>query len=222
MAESRNVADSRDTGFRITSIITALEEKYPEAPLALQFNNGFELLIAVILSAQCTDARVNQVTRGLFKKYRAPGDYLKVPSDHLELELKPTGFYRNKTKSVLACCRMLDEDFGGEIPQDIDKLVRLPGVGRKTAAMVLGNAYGLHQGIAVDTHVGRVAQRVQLSDAKTAEKIEQDLMHLVPRGKWTWFSNSLILHGRETCVARKPKCMDCVIEKWCLYPEKSS
>lgn len=156
----------------------------------IHFENGFELLIAVILSAQCTDERVNQVTERLFKKYRSAQDYLDVPREQLEEEIKPTGFYRNKTKSLQACCRMLVDQYEGEVPKHIDQLVKLPGVGRKTAAMVLGNAYDLQQGIAVDTHVSRVAQRVQLSAAKTPDKIEQDLMKMVSPDKWTWFSNA--------------------------------
>ncbi|MGA7876905.1 MAG: endonuclease III, partial [Desulfoferrobacter sp.] len=163
----------------------------------------------------------NQVTEQLFKRYKSPDDYLKIPREQLEEEIKSTGFYRNKAKSLQACCRMLVEQFGGEVPKEIDQMVKLPGVGRKTAAMVLGNAYGLQQGIAVDTHVSRVVQRVQLSEAKTAEKIEQDLMGLVPREKWTWFSNAVILHGRQTCIARKPKCNVCPIENWCLFPDKN-
>ncbi len=206
---------------RLENIMAALQQKYPKAPLALRFNNGFELLIAVILSAQCTDQRVNQVTKHLFSDYRTPQDYLQTHPEKLEEEIKVTGFYRNKAKSILSCCRMLVDQFGGKVPEDIDEMVKLPGVGRKTAAMVLGNAYGLQQGIAVDTHVGRVAQRLQLSLAKTPEKIELDLMAIAPREKWTWLSNALILHGRETCKARGPLCKECVIEKWCPFESKT-
>mgnify|MGYP005841405713 CR=1 FL=1 len=206
---------------RLESILAALQRKYPEAPLALRFTSSFELLIAVILSAQCTDQRVNQVTEHLFSEYRVPEDYLRVPVEKLEEQIKSTGFYRNKAKSIVACCRMLVDQFGGKVPEDIDETVKLPGVGRKTAAMVLGNAYGLQQGIAVDTHVGRVAQRLQLSQAKTPEKIELDLMALAPREKWTWLSNAFILHGRETCKARAPLCKDCFVESWCPYDNKT-
>lgn len=206
---------------RLQKILEVLQHRYPQASLALSYDNGFELLVAVMLSAQCTDERVNQVTGTLFKKYKSPEDYLQIAREQLEEEIRPAGFYRNKAKSLQDCCRVLVEQFGGEVPQDIEQLVQLPGVGRKTAAMVLGNAYGLHQGIAVDTHVSRVAQRVQLSSAKTVEKIERDLMQLVPRERWTWFSNAVILHGRETCTARKPRCTVCVIEPWCLFPEKN-
>ena len=217
----RSKESLKDLEKRLEKILEALQQKYPDAPLALRHNNAFELLVAVILSAQCTDERVNQVTEQLFKRYKSPDDYLKIPREQLEEEIKSTGFYRNKAKSLQACCRMLVEQFGGEVPKEIDQMVKLPGVGRKTAAMVLGNAYGLQQGIAVDTHVSRVVQRVQLSEAKTAEKIEQDLMGLVPREKWTWFSNAVILHGRQTCIARKPKCNVCPIENWCLFPDKN-
>ncbi len=217
----RSKESLKDLEERLEKILEALQQKYPDAPLALRHNNAFELLVAVILSAQCTDERVNQVTEQLFKRYKSPDDYLKIPREQLEEEIKSTGFYRNKAKSLQACCRMLVEQFGGDVPKEIDQMVKLPGVGRKTAAMVLGNAYGLQQGIAVDTHVSRVVQRVQLSEAKTAEKIEQDLMGLVPREKWTWFSNAVILHGRQTCIARKPKCNVCPIENWCLFPDKN-
>ena len=188
---------------------------FPEAPLALKFSNGFELLIAVILSAQCTDERVNQVTEKLFQKYHEPEDFLKVPKEELEQDIRPTGFYRQKAKSLRACCQTLIEEFGGKIPQDIDKMTRIPGVGRKTAAMVLGNAYGINQGIAVDTHVKRVVERLGLSDKKNVNKIEQDLMQLVPQEKWSWFSNAMILFGRHICQARKPRCPECPFQEWC-------
>jgi len=217
----RSKESTQDLQERLEKIVETLKKKYPDAPLALRHNNAFELLVAVILSAQCTDERVNQVTEQLFNRYKSPDDYLKIPREQLEEEIKSTGFYRNKAKSLQACCRMLVEQFGGEVPREIDQLVKLPGVGRKTAAMVLGNAYGLQQGIAVDTHVSRVAQRVGLSQAKTADKIERDLMDLVSKEKWTWFSNAVILHGRQTCIARKPKCNVCPIENWCLFPDKN-
>ena len=206
---------------RLKKIIAALEAKMPEAPLALKFSNALELLVAVILSAQCTDERVNQVTEKLFQKYRRPEDYLKVPVEELEEDIRPTGFYRNKAKALRNCCQRLLDEFGGEVPQNIDDMVRLPGVGRKTAAMVLGNAFGLQQGIAVDTHVRRVVKRLGLSRQKDPEKIEQDLMAMVPQEKWTWFSNAMILHGRHVCKARKPLCKECVLEPYCPFPEKN-
>ncbi len=204
-----------DVRQKIEQVLTGLERLYPEAPLALKYSSGFELLVAVILSAQCTDERVNRVTADLFKKYRTPQDYLNAPVEELEQDIRPTGFYRNKAKSLRACCQALMEKFGGELPRSIDELVQLPGVGRKTAAMVLGNAYGINQGIAVDTHVRRVAQRLGLSAQDNPDKIEQDLMALVPQEKWTWFSNAMILFGRHICQARKPKCEECPFREWC-------
>jgi len=201
---------------------TGLRELYPQAPLALKYSNGFELLIAVILSAQCTDERVNKVTDLLFKKYRKPQDFLNVPQEELEEDIRPTGFYRNKAKSVRSCCQMLVEDFGGEVPQEIEKMVKLPGVGRKTAAMVLGNAFGIHQGIAVDTHVKRVSERLGLSSETNVEKIEKDLMDHIHQTDWTWFSNATILFGRNVCQARKPKCPECPFREWCPYPDKTA
>lgn len=206
---------------RLEGIIVELEKKYGEAPLALNFTNGLELLIAVILSAQCTDERVNKVTVELFERCRSVEDFVAIDQEELEAIVRPTGFFRNKAKSVKTCCEALRKDHGGEIPKLIDQLVKLPGVGRKTAAMVLGNAYGIHQGIAVDTHVKRVAQRLGFTEAKTPDKIERDLMGLVPGARWTWFSNAVILHGRETCTARKPKCFACSIERFCPYDEKT-
>lgn len=211
-----------DIKTRVGHIIEALEKKYPDAPLALRFSSPLELLIAVILSAQCTDERVNQVTKTLFQKYRSPQDYLKVPQEELEEDIRPTGYYRNKAKALRACCQMLVEKYGGQVPKSIDEMVELPGVGRKTAAMVLGNAYGIQEGIAVDTHVRRVVERLQLSAHSTVDKIEQDLMRLVPREKWTWFSNAMILHGRHTCTARNPRCPECVLQKWCPWPQKQA
>ena len=201
---------------KINRVIQELQKMYPQAPLALRYRNGFELLVAVILSAQCTDERVNRVTETLFEKYRSPQDFLQVPVEELEEDIRPTGFYRNKAKALRNCCQKLVEEFGGEVPRDIEKLTQLPGVGRKTAAMVLGNAYGLNQGIAVDTHVRRVVQRLELTgEKKNVDKIEQELMALVPQEKWTWFSNAMILFGRHICQARKPKCEECPFREWC-------
>lgn len=205
---------------KFNETISQLERLYPEAPLALKFKNALELLIAVILSAQCTDQRVNQVTETLFKKYRSPEDYLKVPIEELEADIRPSGFYRNKAKALRACCKKLIDDFRSELPREIDRMVQLPGVGRKTAAMVLGNAFGLQQGIAVDTHVKRVAQRLLLSAEKNADKIERDLMAAVPQEKWTWFGNAMILFGRNICQARKPRCSECPFREWCPSPDK--
>lgn len=206
---------------RLAGIIQALKKKYPDASLELRFQNGFQLLVAVILSAQCTDERVNQVTDTLFRKYPTPERFLDVPVEELEKDIRPTGFYRNKAKALRSCCRVLVDRYGGEVPRDIEELVKLPGVGRKTAAMVLGNAFGVQQGIAVDTHVKRVCQRLELSRAQTPEKMERELMAKIPRDDWTWFSNAMILHGRYTCTARKPQCGRCVLEPLCPFPEKN-
>lgn len=195
-------------------------ELYPEAKLELKFNNAFQLLVAVILSAQCTDERVNQVTASLFKKYPTPQKFVEVSQEELEQDIRPTGFYRNKAKSLKACCQKLVQEFGGEVPRNIDQLVQLPGVGRKTAAMVLGNAFGIQQGIAVDTHVKRVVNRLKLSEATDVEKIEAELMQLLPAGEWTYFSNAAILFGRRICQARKPLCFSCPFKDWCPSPEK--
>ncbi len=204
----------------VEKVVEALRRIYPEASLELVFHNPFQLLMAVILSAQCTDERVNQVTRLLFSRCAGPQDILALPPEELEEILRPTGFFRNKAKAIRGCCRELVERYGGRVPQSLEELVRLPGVGRKTAAMVLGNAFGIQEGIAVDTHVQRVAQRLGLTSAKTPEKIETDLMRLLPKDDWTWFSNALILHGRRVCKARKPSCGACALSPWCPYPEK--
>jgi endonuclease-3 len=204
----------------VEKVVEALRRIYPGASLELVFHNPFQLLMAVILSAQCTDERVNQVTRLLFSKCPTPQDILALPQEELEEILRPTGFFRNKAKAIRGCCRELVERYGGRVPQSLEELVRLPGVGRKTAAMVLGNAFGIQEGIAVDTHVQRVAQRLGLTSAKTPEKIEADLMRLLPKDDWTWFSNALILHGRRVCKARKPSCGACALSPWCPYPEK--
>jgi endonuclease-3 len=201
-------------------IAALLLKKYPEPKLALHFRNPLELLIAVILSAQCTDARVNEVTATLFKKYRKAKDFAAADPAVLEEQIRPTGFYRNKTKSVIACCRKLVEDFQGEVPHTLDELTTLPGVGRKTANMVLGNAFGV-PGIAVDTHVLRVSNRLGLAHSDDAQEVEAALMREVAKEKWTCFSNAMILHGRETCTARKPHCHECVLHALCEWPDKT-
>ena len=192
----------------------------PEPQLALRWSNPLELLVAVILSAQCTDARVNEVTQRLFRKYRTAGDYARVELETFEQEIRPTGFYRNKAKLVTGCCRKLVEDYGGEVPDTLEELTTLPGVGRKTANMVLGNAFAT-PAIAVDTHVMRVTQRLGLvEEGMEADAIEQALMPQVPREQWTRFTNAIILHGRETCTARAPRCPACVLNVLCPWPDK--
>lgn len=201
------------------NITALLLKRYPDPKLALQHSNPLELLIAVILSAQCTDARVNEVTKTLFKKYRTAQDYANADLDTFEQEIRPTGFYKNKARNVIACCKKLVSDFGGEVPKSVEELTTLPGVGRKTANMVLGNAYGA-QAIAVDTHVLRVSNRLGLTRAKDPDEVEADLLKQVPADKLTAFSNAMILHGRETCTARAPRCLLCVVYDECAWPDK--
>jgi len=201
-------------------ITRRLLERYPDPKIALRFSNPFELLIAVILSAQCTDARVNAVTTDLFRKYRTAADYATADLATFEREIQSTGFYRNKAKTVIACAGRLVDAYGGKVPETIDDLTTLPGVGRKTANMVLGNAFG-RQAVAVDTHVMRVANRLGLVDSKNAEKVETALTAIVPGDRLTAFTNAMILHGRETCTARNPRCGDCVLNALCAWPEKA-
>lgn len=201
-------------------VISLLLRKYPEPKLALHFSNPLELLVAVILSAQCTDARVNEVTKTLFRKYRSAADYARADPAVFEQEIRATGFYRNKARLVIGCCRALVERFGGTVPDELDALVTLPGVGRKTANMVLGNAFG-KPGIAVDTHVLRVANRLGLAHSDDPEAVERELAARVPQRQWTSLTNAMILHGRETCLARKPKCLQCVLYDVCEWPEKA-
>jgi endonuclease-3 len=204
---------------RVKEIIKILTKEIPDARIALRFTNPFELLIATILSAQCTDVKVNQVTVDLFKKYHSAKEYAEVDLAKLEEEIRPTGFYRNKAKSIQKCCQELMKRFGGEVPKTLEELITLPGVGRKTANVILGNAFGI-PGIVVDTHVQRVSQRIGLTKNDDPVKIEFDLMEIVPKEKWTHFSNLLIWHGRRTCIARKPLCEQCPIRKWCDYGSK--
>ena len=200
---------------RAVEIIKLLKRAHPDAHCALNHSSVFELLIATILSAQCTDERVNIVTADLFRKYRRPEDYLKVPAVELQQDVRTTGFFRNKTKSIQGACKMLVEEFGSEVPRTMDELLRLPGVARKTANVVLGVAYGIVAGVVVDTHVSRLSQRLRLTKHKDAGKIEQDLMELVPRKDWIIFSHLLIFHGRRVCKARRPLCEECAVEKLC-------
>lgn len=202
-----------------SGIVELLLRKYPHPKLALRFSNPLELLVAVILSAQCTDARVNQVTETLFRKYRTAKDYARADPQTFEEEIRPTGFFKNKAKLVLSCCRKLATDFGGQVPESLEALVTLPGVGRKTANMVLGNAFGI-PGIAVDTHVLRVSSRLGLTHSDNADQVERELMAQVSGEQWTAFTNAMILHGRETCTARRPRCLECVLYEECEWPEK--
>jgi len=200
---------------RTLKIIELLDKEYRDARIALNHTSPLELLIATILSAQCTDERVNIVTKTLFKKYRAVEDYAKADLKELEQDIRSTGFYRNKAKNIKKCCQMIVEKFGSQVPKTMEEILELPGVARKTANIVLSNAYGVIEGIAVDTHVRRLTQRFGLTANENPDKIEQDLMKLVPRDKWVRFADLLIFHGRKTCTARKPKCETCVVKKLC-------
>jgi endonuclease-3 len=200
---------------RVKKVIRLLKRAYPEARCSLNHSNAFELLIATILSAQCTDQRVNIVTADLFRKYRQPADYLKVSEKELQKDIRTTGFFRNKTKSIRGTARALIEQYHGQVPQSMDELLELPGVARKTANVVLGNAFGIKAGVVVDTHVTRLSHRLGLTEQKTAEKIELELIEIVPRKEWVIFPHLLIHHGRQTCKARSPLCAECVIEKLC-------
>jgi endonuclease-3 len=200
---------------RTQRIIAALQRTYPEAHCELNFSNPLELLVATILSAQCTDKQVNLVTAELFRKYRTTADFARATQVQLESDLRRLGFFRNKAKNIRACCTKLLELHGGEVPRAMAALTHLDGVGRKTANVVLGNAFGINDGVVVDTHVMRLSQRLGLTRETNPEKIEQDLMALVPRADWTLFSHWLIWHGRRRCSARKPDCAGCEIAGLC-------
>jgi endonuclease-3 len=200
---------------RTQKILSALKRVYPDAHCELNFSNPLQLLVATILSAQCTDKRVNLVTAELFKKYRSAKGFADAPLAEIEEAIKSTGFFRNKAKIIKACCTALVEKFGGEVPRMMDELHALAGVGRKTANVVLGNAFGINVGVVVDTHITRLANRLGLTNEKDAVKIERELMPLVPQKDWTLFSHWLIWHGRRRCDARKPDCANCEIKKLC-------
>ena len=200
---------------RSKKIAVALHKAYPHPKIALDFTSPLQLLIATILSAQCTDVRVNMVTPALFKKYRSAKDFANAKQEELEQDIRSTGFYRNKAKSVIACCKSIVEKHGSKVPKTIEELVELGGVGRKTANCVLGGAYGINSGVVVDTHVRRVSQRLGLSSFDDPVKIEADLMGLVPQDDWFVFGNMLVLHGRNICDARKPDCLDCSLHQLC-------
>ena len=208
-----------ETRVRAGSIIKRLKKAYPGATTALLHSNPLELLISTILSAQCTDVRVNMVTPQLFKKYRSASDFSNA--DRLELEemIRSTGFYHAKAKSIMNCCKALVEQYGGKVPSSMEQLVQLPGVGRKTANVVLGSAFGITEGIVVDTHVRRLSERLGFSKETDPEKVEQDLMKVIPKKDWIAIGDLLILHGRNSCPARKPKCPECVVNDLCPSAE---
>jgi endonuclease III len=200
---------------RAPEIVRRLSEAYPDAKVALRFTNPLECLVATILSAQCTDEKVNEVTESLFRKYRIAEDYLRVPEDELKADIKPTGFFNQKATAIREACRRIVEVYGGEVPGTMEDLITLRGVARKTANIVLGNSFGIVEGIAVDTHVKRVSNRLGLSDEKDPTKIESDLMARISKERWFDFAYVLIDHGRGICVARKPRCPICPVEPLC-------
>jgi endonuclease-3 len=200
---------------RAPEIIRRLSAAYPNAHVALEFSNALECLVATVLSAQCTDERVNMVTKDLFVKYRSPQDYLNVPESELAADVRPTGFFNQKTRSIRGACARIVEAYGGVVPDSMEELLTLPGVARKTANIVLGNAYGVVEGVAVDTHVRRLANRLGFSAEKDPDKIERDLMRSIPREQWFDFTYVLIDHGRSICVARTPRCALCPVNELC-------
>ena len=229
MAKSKVKAKKRASGNargtsprRVRAILEKLDEAFPAATCALEHKNPFQLLVATILSAQCTDVRVNQVARTLFQKYPSPEAFAYANPRELQQDIRPTGFFRNKTKSIVGASKKIVEEFGRQVPRTMDELLTLPGVARKTANVVLGTAYGVASGIVVDTHVQRLAGRLDLSRNSDPKKIEQDLMRVIPQEKWILFSHQLIWHGRRICQARKPRCAECNLERLCYSKDKTS
>jgi endonuclease-3 len=206
---------------RISAILRSLDEAYPDASCELRHENPFQLLVSTILSAQCTDVRVNQVAETLYKKYPDAKAFAYATPGELETEIRPTGFFRNKTKSVMGASKAILERFGGEVPRTMEEILTLPGVARKTGNVVLGTAYGITSGIVVDTHVLRLSRRLDLTRHEDPKKVEQDLMQDIPREKWIQFSHQLIWHGRRVCHARKPKCAECNLETVCYAKDKT-
>ena len=206
---------------RVRQILHGLDQMYPGVTCALTHRNAWELVVATILSAQCTDVRVNMVTPGLFVKYPTVEDFAALEPEQLEPDIRSTGFFRNKSKSIVGAARKLVSDFGGEVPHRMEELLTLPGVARKTANVVLGTWFKKNEGVVVDTHVTRITRRLELTKHEDAQKIEQDLMAIIPRERWTDFSHQVIWHGRKLCVARSPKCADCALEKLCHAADKT-
>lgn len=206
---------------RISQILVILNELYPDVTSALHHRTAWELLVATILSAQSTDANVNTVTPELFRKYPTVQDFASLTPEKLQPDIRSTGFFRNKSKSVVGAAKKIIADYGGKVPNEMDKLLTLPGVARKTANVVLGTWFGKNEGVVVDTHVQRVSRRLELTRNEDPKKIEQDLMKIVPQEKWTLFAHQLIWHGRKLCIARKPKCADCPLENLCHAADKT-
>ena len=221
MPKPRKPRTQAERNARVAKILRILNETYPNATCALTHRNAWELLVATILSAQCTDKRVNEVTPGLFRKYPTIEDFAHAGPVELENDIRSTGFFRNKTKSLIGAARKILSDFGGEIPRTIEELTTVPGAARKTANVVLGTAFGIASGVVVDTHVQRVSQRLDLTKESEPGKIERDLMKIIPQERWVLFSHQIIHHGRERCVARKPKCSICPLDSLCYAKDKT-
>lgn len=205
---------------RVSAILQKLDEAYPEATCELKHENPFQLLISTILSAQCTDVRVNEVTKTLYQKHKTPKDFAYADPKELEQEIRPTGFFRNKTKSIMGASKGILENFKGEVPKTMDEILTLPGVARKTGNVVLGSGYGIASGVVVDTHVMRLSRRLDLTKHEDPKKIEQDLIKIIPQDSWIKFSHQLIWHGRRVCIARKPRCTECNLESICYSKDK--
>lgn len=216
---AKKVGDGTDPK-RVSAILQKLDEAYPEATCELKHENPFQLLISTILSAQCTDVRVNEVTKTLYQKYKTPKDFAYADPSELEQEIRPTGFFRNKTKSIMGAAKGILENFKGEVPKTMDEILTLPGVARKTGNVVLGSGYGIASGVVVDTHVMRLSRRLDLTKHEDPKKIEQDLIKIIPQDSWIKFSHQLIWHGRRVCIARKPRCTDCNLESICYSKDK--
>jgi len=225
MATSKRAKAKSKIGYtspdRVGKIFSALDKLFPQAACALHHENPFQLLVATILSAQCTDERVNKVTPELFRKYPTAHDFAALKQEVLEHEIRSTGFFRNKSKNIIGMSKKVVQDFGGQVPRTMDEMLTLPGVARKTANVVLGTAFGIPTGVVVDTHVFRIAGRLKLSKQKTPEKVEQDLIKLVPQERWITFGHQVIWFGRRVCAARKPLCAECPIESLCDSPDKT-
>lgn len=219
MKRPKSAADRRA---RVAKILEILDRTYPGATCALRYRTPWELLVATILSAQCTDKRVNEVTPGLFKKYPTPADFAAVSQAELAQDIRSTGFFNNKSKSLIGAAQRVVSAFGGRVPRTMEEMLTIRGAARKTANVVLGTAYGVASGVVVDTHVQRVAARLDLTRNTDPGKIEQDLMAVVPKEKWILFSHQVILHGRALCVARKPRCADCPLDPLCYAPDKTA
>ena len=218
MPKPKTAAQRRE---RVDKILEGLDQLYPNVTCALHHRNAWELLVATILSAQCTDKRVNEVTPGLFEKYPTIEDFAHVNVDELAQDIRSTGFFNNKAKSITGAAKKILSDFNGQVPQTIEELLTVPGAARKTANVVLGTAFNVTSGVVVDTHVFRLSQRLDLSKSNTPEKIEQDLMKIIPRERWILFSHQLIHHGRTLCIARKPRCVDCLLDPVCYAKDKT-